>query len=119
MGWGGGGGVKGCSPYVDKHVKLRRVDESNASDDHIGAEIHAEEIRTMISVVQYHVPPPGVAASVNESAADHRDVVAVVELQGGLAAVASIAAAWPRAVEAFGVSIGKFNSCSTAVNILG
>jgi hypothetical protein len=100
-----GGGGSQWAAYVDEHVELRRVDEGDASDDHISAQVHPKEIRTMIRVVQYHVPPPRVTAAVDEAAASHRDVIAVVELQSGLAAVAPIAAARPRAVEAFSVPI--------------
>ncbi len=85
-------------------MELRGVDECDASEGNIGAQLHAKQIRAMVRVVQYDVPPPCVASAVDKPRALNCYVVAVVELNRGLTSVAPIAAPRPGAVQTFCVS---------------
>jgi len=92
-------GTRGLA-HVEEHVELRGVDQCDASDLNVGAQVHAEEVGAMVGVVQYDVPPPVVASAVDKASALHRHVVAIVKLNRGLASPLLVpAASRPRFIQ--------------------
>ena len=84
-------------------MKLWRVNERDAADYNVGAQLHPEQVGTMVRVVKYDVPPPIVAPAVDQPHPVHRHAIAVIELNCGLAPVAPAAATGPRGVKSFRV----------------
>ena len=84
-------------------MKLWRVNERDAADYNVGAQLHPEQVGAMVRVVKYDVPPPIVPAPVDQPRPVNRNIIAVIELNCGLAAMAPAAATGPRGVKSFRV----------------
>lgn len=85
--------------HVDKHVKLRGINECDVRDSDVGAELHPKQIWPMVCVIDDDVSPPIIPSAVDQPRATHSDIVAIVELNCGLAAEAPVAAASPLELE--------------------